>query len=70
MNKHLEVLLEDIIEVIMRHEENDEVRKDIYDDLIIPMEAAGLEDFSPVLGFDPVFDQVFQDHYPEIEKEE
>lgn len=63
---NLAVLLEDVIDTIMNHVEDENERYDIYDDLIQPFEAAGLEDFSLALGFDPIFDKVFVDHYPEL----
>lgn len=65
-NKALVVLLEDIIEVIMNNVEDEDQRTEIYDEIIQPFEAAGLDNFEDVLGFDPVFDKIFIEHYPEL----
>ena len=66
MTKALTVLLEDIIENLMRNVEDDDQREMIYNDMIQPLEAAGFEDFTEVLGFDSIFDKVYVEHYPEL----
>lgn len=65
-NKTLVVLLEDMIDILMNTIEDEDQRAEIYDELMQPFEAAGLDDFAPLLGFDPVFDRVFVEHYPEL----
>ncbi len=67
-SKTLIVLLEDFIDVLMDEVENEEIRQAIYDNLIQPFEAAGagFDEFSEALGFDPVFDTVISEHYPEM----
>jgi len=65
--RNVAILLEDIIKILQDYVEDDEQRHQIYDELIHPLESAGIEDFEPFLGNDMVFDEVYFEHYPEME---